>query len=585
MAATLAAPGSGGHLDTPLQAFLARTFFPTYFVETYYRTRWRLTSCCRRRVPIIGKYAPAVTGLLPTFGGFMYFIYMIFIVSVLTSSRTNDVEESGDAAAVFLALSFIFSTRNNPVTVLFGVPFERVLWWHRGVTWLSLSLGLAHGLQAVYGPISNGKWLFDGGVAFIEGREGVEGAAGDHDDDDDSPEGSIWSGLAMTICMGVLCLTSLGPIRRNLFELFVRMHWLTIIVLLLFGAIHGGLHMLIAFWAVDLIIRVVSVCGYGRLEMEASVSDAAEGARDNHSRQKKPERIVHLIMPKTFEYKPGQYVFLCVPSLSRVEWHPFSICSAPHEEGISVFVRVLGDWTGRLSESVASGCASGCAAGTSVVRQGGETIGAASGSGMARESDPDPASPATIVSKTRTFTCLVEGPYGALSVDLKEPYSRTLFVCGGIGATPLLSVLKDLLHSWSAKQLETVTFLWSVRDWATVATLLRDSQILTAVVGDEHTRKLDMRIHATRPIEKDNLLYERSDAQQTVPSNLQQLRMNVRDGRPDLNHVFEKLAQAGGRVAVLSCGPATMIRECQRCVVESSRKGVRFDLHTERFDW
>lgn len=37
--------------------------------------------------------------------------------------------------------------------------------------------------------------------------------------------------------------------------------------------------------------------------------------------------------PKDFDFQPGEYVYLNVPSLARYEWHPFTISSAPEFEG------------------------------------------------------------------------------------------------------------------------------------------------------------------------------------------------------------------------------------------------------------
>jgi predicted ferric reductase len=39
-----------------------------------------------------------------------------------------------------------------------------------------------------------------------------------------------------------------------------------------------------------------------------------------------------------------------VPSISRFEYHPFSITSAPHETNTSFHIRVLGDWTKKLHD-------------------------------------------------------------------------------------------------------------------------------------------------------------------------------------------------------------------------------------------
>jgi NAD(P)H-flavin reductase len=50
-----------------------------------------------------------------------------------------------------------------------------------------------------------------------------------------------------------------------------------------------------------------------------------------------------------FQYEAGQYVFVCIPKLSTLEWHPFSLSSSPHHSSVMIHARVLGNWTKRLS--------------------------------------------------------------------------------------------------------------------------------------------------------------------------------------------------------------------------------------------
>ncbi len=50
--------------------------------------------------------------------------------------------------------------------------------------------------------------------------------------------------------------------------------------------------------------------------------------------------------------KAGQYVFLNVPEVSQLEWHPFTLTSCPELDTINLHVRIAGDWTAKLAERV-----------------------------------------------------------------------------------------------------------------------------------------------------------------------------------------------------------------------------------------
>lgn len=48
---------------------------------------------------------------------------------------------------------------------------------------------------------------------------------------------------------------------------------------------------------------------------------------------------------------PGQYVLIQCPAISSLQWHPFTLTSAPEEDFFSVHVRAAGDWTRALCEA------------------------------------------------------------------------------------------------------------------------------------------------------------------------------------------------------------------------------------------
>lgn len=46
-------------------------------------------------------------------------------------------------------------------------------------------------------------------------------------------------------------------------------------------------------------------------------------------------QVTHLLIkrPPLFNYRPGDYLYLNIPTIARYEWHPFTISSAPERRG------------------------------------------------------------------------------------------------------------------------------------------------------------------------------------------------------------------------------------------------------------
>lgn len=64
-----------------------------------------------------------------------------------------------------------------------------------------------------------------------------------------------------------------------------------------------------------------------------------------------PSNVIHLTIkkPPNFEYNPGDWIYVLVPQIAKYEWHPFTISSAPEQEGvISLHIRAVGEWTRSL---------------------------------------------------------------------------------------------------------------------------------------------------------------------------------------------------------------------------------------------
>ncbi|KAI7755849.1 hypothetical protein M8C21_023617 [Ambrosia artemisiifolia] len=129
---------------------------------------------------------------------------------------------------------------------------------------------------------------------------------------------------------------------------------------------------------------------------------------------------LHMTKPQGFKYKSGQYMFVKYVPVSPFEWHPFSITSAPGDDYLSVHIRALGDWTKDMNKTFKDQNSR-----LQIIR--------------------------FIIPKI-----LIDGPYGAPAVDYKK-YDVVLLVGLGIGATPMISIVKDILNNMKAKDEEENT--------------------------------------------------------------------------------------------------------------------------------
>jgi predicted ferric reductase len=149
-------------------------------------------------------------------------------------------------------------------------------------------------------------------------------------------------------------------------------------------------------------------------------------------------RVLHLELEKpAFRYKSGQYCFLNCPIISRHEWHPFTISSAPEEEYLTFHIRCIGDWTNALMDFL------------------------------------NPAKRHTLViDKDRTpdgktHLLKIDGPFGT-AAEYVFNFETVMLVAAGIGVTPYASLLKHIKyrmqHNSQGLKIKKVYFYWINRE-------------------------------------------------------------------------------------------------------------------------
>lgn len=119
--------------------------------------------------------------------------------------------------------------------------------------------------------------------------------------------------------------------------------------------------------------------------------------------------IIMKPISNALNYSAGQFAFFNFPGISKREQHPFTISSHPYDENLRITIKGLGDYTNNIDKKLNIG-----------------------------------------------EKALVEGPYGHFSSKYVKEYDQ-IWIAGGIGITPFLSLAKDL-HT------NKVKLFWCVND-------------------------------------------------------------------------------------------------------------------------
>ncbi|CAK8539339.1 unnamed protein product [Lathyrus sativus] len=281
-----------------------------------------------------------------------------------------------------------------------------------------------------------------------------------------------------------------------------------------------------------------------------------------------PGNVLTLQMskPPRFRYKSGQYMFVQCPTISLFEWHPFSITSAPGDDYLSVHIRTLGDWTQELKRVFSEACEPPLAGKSGLLR-------------------------ADETTKKSLPKLRIDGPYGAPAQDYAK-YDVLLLVGLGIGATPFISILKDLLNKQKKTVATTSTyFYWVTREQSSFDWF---KGVMNQVNEIDQKGVIEMHNYLTS-------VYEEGDARSTLITMVQALnhakkgvdivsgtRVRTHFARPNWKKVFSEICSkhCSKRIGVFYCGAPILAKELSKLCSEFNKKGAsksKFEFHKEHF--
>ncbi|KAK6925854.1 FAD-binding 8, partial [Dillenia turbinata] len=276
---------------------------------------------------------------------------------------------------VCLAFLFFPVSRGSSILRLIGLTSEASIKYHMWLGHITMAFFTAHGLCYIV------LWVATNRISQVLKwpKVGISNVAG---------EVTLVAGLA-------LWATTFSSIRRKRFELFFYTHHLYIIFIVFF-IFHVGMEYSLVVLPGFYLFLVDRCLRYLQSQQNVRLVSA----------RLLPCEVVELKFAKTpgLSYTPTSTMFVNVPGISKLQWHPFTITSNSNTDRdmLSVVIKSEGRWTSKLYQII------------------------------------------SFSSPNDRLKACVEGPYGPASTNFLR-HDMLVLVSGGSGITPFISIIRELL--------------------------------------------------------------------------------------------------------------------------------------------
>lgn len=443
-----------------------------------------------------------------------------------------DVILTGRLASLALMTVFFLSLHSNTIMLLvFGLPFDRQLPWHKLMACVCIVNGTMHFLAFYVG--GRAKSLSDP-TRHHHVTVAINHAYG--------MEVTGWLLFAPIVGMSILGIPAIA--RRN-FAGFYRTHVVFAFFAAVGAAFHGFGSALAAgyvpmslpggvFWLFDILIRFAFGTRLSA-EKKAQLKLIADPAA--------PERTVVEVSVenKRKHYTAGQWVFICFPQLGVLHWHPFTISSASDDERFSIHMLCGSHWTGRVRE-------------------------------LAEKGEPVKA--------------YIEGPYGAPMIDVHGTrYKCFVVVSGGVGWT--------FVRSWKRQLIFDASRGRPVKSINCIAILKAADRHQLPEFSGWDVPGSDSPACADILTQEDVFLTGKRTTADGVTDKLTPAStpgVTITRGRPELSKLLARTARTAvavgeSRVAVMICGNQGIVERVLDTALKANTDQVTFDCHHEMFSF
>lgn len=355
---------------------------------TLHWRRWTL------RFPTLGRTTLVLSNMI------LVIVLCFYKLDTLDPWSWEDIGyRTGFVATAQLPLIFLLAGKRNIIGALTGIGYERLNWLHRWTArtlWLSVTLHMGFWFRS---------WArYDYIMVKL------------------TTDPITQRGFAAWCILTFIVVTSMAPVRKLSYELFVISHLITFAGFIAAVWLHSPDEVKVWVWlpiglfALDRLLRATRL-----LYLNLNLSKFWIGKVDtiwanSASFNCLPGGVTKISIEKpAFMWKPGQHVFLSCHSVIPLQSHPFTIASLPSDKKLEFIIKAQrGGTRALLNHAVKSG-----------------TL---------------PVTNQDSVRSTRLVS--IEGPYGRMR-SLGQ-FDSVVFFAGSTGATFTVPHLRNLVKSWGS---------------------------------------------------------------------------------------------------------------------------------------
>ena len=453
---------------------------------------------------------------------------------------------SGWMSLACLPFVLALAAKENPISLLTRVAYEKLNVFHRWLSWAMYALALVHTFPFIVYHRQQGDMGVQWGTSAY-----------------------YWTGVIALLAQSWLTFMSFGPIRNRFYELFKAMHLLSAVIFFIFLFIHCGFTLTSVDYLIAAAVLYFLCWCSATLRTLFEHRSAASPAR----LEPLPHDVVKISVPTMSPWKPGQHIFLRFLSwdVHSLTANPFTIASLPRRDELAsaqnphemvFYVHPRGGYTGRLAA-------------------------------LARQ------------KPNCEVRLSLDGPYGGMKDRSLGEFERAIIISGGAGAGFVLSVLEDVLRRGPARGAIDVQVIFSTSKGEHAVWF---HEQVAALLTEYKSTGVSVQVHVTGGdgeglVSKNKKGMGSSEEAGTSDGDIKSEKEEVSStegdellkpttmGRPDTRAVVAKAVEGcNGGVGVVVCGPESMLFDVRNAVAGAQEKvglggPTEVYLYSEHFGW